>query len=126
MATRDVKQHAAGKWISILNLLLGIWLILAPAVLGYMNIGQAVWNQRVIGSAIVVVSLIRLAVPDRYHGLSWLNFVFGGWLIVAPFVLEYTQRGALRGPGLTFANDLVVGILVLAVAAWSTIASTPR
>jgi hypothetical protein len=40
-------------------------------------------------------------------GPSWWNAVFGFWLIISPFLLQYTRLEA------AMVNDIVVGILAL-------------
>lgn len=44
--------------------------------------------------------------------LSWVNFVLGLWLIVAPFVLLY------RGISAALWDNVVVGIIIAALALW--------
>jgi hypothetical protein len=43
---------------------------------------------------------------------SWVNVLLGLWLIVSPWALGY-------GYGAAVANDVVLGILIAAVALWS-------
>ncbi len=54
----------------------------------------------VIGAIIIVTAAVRLVLPDRFHGLSWVNFVMGAWLIVAPFLLVASAGSAVRPEGL--------------------------
>ncbi len=42
---------------------------------------------------------------------SWVNFILGLWLIVAPFALGYSPQ-----MGSKVANDVIVGIVVLVLA----------
>lgn len=49
--------------VSGINLLLGLWLIIAPWVLDYSSQNNAVWNHVVIGIAIAVVALDRVMAP---------------------------------------------------------------
>lgn len=114
---------SAGKWPSGVNVLAGIWLILAPAVLGYTGLDQAVWNDRVVGVAVFILAMARIAAPVRFEVISWINFVLGAWLVVAPFLLAYTvvgdPAGATGSPSAAVANDIIVGILIIAMAVWS-------
>lgn len=99
-----------------LNLLLGLWLIMAPFTLDYTNSGGGLdgyWNDVVIGAAIGILALLRIAGPARFAPLSWVNFVLGGWLVIAPFVLAY-NRGT-DAPEATW-NDVAVGALVIVLA----------
>jgi hypothetical protein len=43
-------------------------------------------------------------------GLSWVNFVLGLWLIIAPFVLHY------REVSLATWNSVIVGIVIAILA----------
>ena len=43
-------------------------------------------------------------------GLSWVNFVLGLWLIIAPFVLHY------REVSLVTWNSVIVGIVIAILA----------
>jgi len=50
----------------------------------------------------------------RWTWLAWVNVVLGAWEIVAPWVWGYT--------GISSAgrwNDIVIGILILAVSLWA-------
>ena len=43
-------------------------------------------------------------------GLSWVNFVLGLWLIIAPFVLHYRELS------LAMWNNVIVGIVIAILA----------
>jgi uncharacterized membrane protein len=44
--------------------------------------------------------------------ISWVNFVLGLWLIVAPFALLY------RGISAALWDNVIVGIIIAALAGW--------
>ena len=99
------------------NILAGLWLILAPFALDYSDVSAALWNDVVIGIGIAILAMFRVGNPLQYEGISWTNFVLGGWLVFAPFALGYSDvTNALW-------NDIIVGLVVLSLAAWSAIAS---
>ena len=102
--------------VSRLSLLLGIWLLIAPFMLGY-NLGVATWNDIILGILVAGVALLR-TFGNVQAGTSWLNVVFGIWLIIAPFALNYADHPAARW------NDIILGILVI-IFAWSS-AAVPR
>ncbi len=116
MNTRSQASTASG-----LNILAGLWLIVAPFVLGYVA-SVPRWNDIILGIVIGVFALIRTFTPLRAAWLSWANIVLGLWLIVAPFALGY--------PGTTpLWNDIILGIVVAGLAIWSsgaTAAATGR
>lgn len=99
--------------------LAGIWLVIAPLILDYRATGEGFngrWNDTVIGVAIALLALVRMIVPLISAQLSLINVVLGGWLIAAPFVLGYNDGP--NSPRATW-NDILVGLLVIAMAAMS-------
>jgi hypothetical protein len=105
------------RWVSGVNVLAGVWLMLAPFALGYGDVTAAVWNDVIIGLTVFVLALFREAKPLEHEGVSWTNFVLGAWLLVAPFVAGYGDVGAAVG------NDITLGVIILICAAWSAVAS---
>jgi hypothetical protein len=105
--------------LSTVTLLAGVWLILSPSALGYGEPDRlfgGVWNETVVGIAIAVVALVRILSPASSAPLSAVNVALGGWLIIAPFILDY-------GPAMSDArwNDIIVGAVtvVFAGASWA-------
>ncbi|MBW3665347.1 MAG: SPW repeat protein [Actinobacteria bacterium] len=120
MTSADQKRPAIRstvRWVSGVNVLAGVWLMLAPFALGYGDVTAAVWNDVIIGLSVFVLALFREAKPLEHEGVSWTNFVLGLWLLAAPFVAGYGDVGSAVG------NDITVGIVVLIFAAWSAVAS---
>lgn len=118
--------------VSGINLLAGLWLIIVPyfydfASMSRQDVGtspesRATANMLVAGFVIVVIAAIRMAYAYRMAGyqrptmwLSWLNLLVGLWLIIAPFVLSYSD---LAG---AFWNSIIVGAIVIVLGAWSAI-----
>lgn len=101
------------KAASGFNIIAGIWLIIAPFVLGYANVAAPLWNELIVGALVLVLAAVRVGNPARYTGLSWANLVLGLWLIAAPFVLQYW------GLGRAMWNEIIMGIIVAALAASS-------
>lgn len=121
------RRRGAVKFASGINIVLGVWLMIAPAILGYSGLAVAAWNDVIVGVLIVILAGIRVGMPARYAGLSWLNFVFGIWLVVAPFILGYLAPAPVPGVGTTAMwNDIIVGILVLLFASWSGLSRPAR
>lgn len=90
--------------LSGINVVLGIWLIISPFVLGYATSNAAEWNDIACG---IAVSLLAVA------GASWLNVMMGIWLILSPFVLGFASAPALLW------NNVILGAVVGTVAALS-------
>lgn len=93
--------------LSSLNLAAGIWLIIAPWVLGYSLLDPR-WNDVVFGVLIGVFALTRVAGAYRADWLSYLNAIIGAWLFIAAFTIDYTTTAAW--------NDLVLGVVVFLLA----------
>ena len=122
----QVQTAATGtvRWTSGLNAVLGIWLILAPFILGYSTLTPAVWNDIVVGILIVALAGTRVSKPTRYEAASWTNAGIGAWLIAAPFILPYSEAPALvANVQAAFWNDIIVGLIVLVLAVASAMAS---
>lgn len=104
-----------------LNLLAGIWLIIAPWVLGYSG-ADPKWNDVVFGALIGLLAVVRISGPARGPGLSLVNALFGAWIFVAAFVIDSSSTA--------FWNDLILGIVVFVLAMLSASAgdeaATPR
>lgn len=124
----DVRAQA--KVASGLELLVGLWLIISPFVLGYSDLGQATKtiasqatnNDLIVGFTIAVIGAIRLANAYRFGEyelptmwLSWLSALLGLWLIVSPFVLGFS------GLATPFWNSIIVGIIVAVLGVWNAL-----
>jgi hypothetical protein len=111
---RNVIGFASGG-----TLVLGLWLAISPWVLGYLT-PAALWNSVIVGIAIALLASARLAMPTRVAAVpSWINVALGAWLIVSPFLLNYTLAGVTW-------NSVIVGALVAIMAFASGSMATPR
>lgn len=114
--TKDIRTApTTSSWISVLNVLAGIWLIIAPFVLLYGN-STALVNDIVLGIVIAVFALVRAFVPGfQTVWLSWLNALWGIWLIIGSFVLTYAGQAR--------TNDIILGIIVFVLGLCSATVS---
>ena len=120
MATTFIQHSIRNvRTASGLDMLAGLWLILAPFILGYSTNPAALWNNLIVGSAVVILAGIR--VGERGYRMvwpSWVNFILGLWLIISPYVLSFsTDDRAMR-------NTIALGVIIAILAAWSAL-STP-
>lgn len=103
-----------------LTLLAGMWLVVAPYVLSYADLGglDGYWNDAVIGGVLAVLGLLRLASSARAVPLSVATAALGAWLIVAPFGLGYSTEAprASWNEAITGGAVLLLGLLGLALA----------
>ena len=122
----DVTTRPAGdlgpvrtvKRMSGTNAGIGVWLVLAPFILGYSALQGPLWNDLTCGVLIAVLGLIRFGSPLGGVWASWTNAGIGAWLVIAPFVLDGYVVPATW-------NDIVCGLLVVILAVASAQA-TPR
>lgn len=89
-------------WSRLLSSALGIWLMAAPAVLGYG--GNAAIVDRIVGPLAASAAIIAIAEVTR--PVRWANTVLGAWLVAAPWVLGYS--------GVATSNSAIVGSLLVA------------
>ncbi|GAB7045725.1 SPW repeat protein [Catenuloplanes indicus] len=107
----------AGGRLSLITdigvLVAGVWLAVAPFVLGHDGI--AFWNTLVTGAVIAVLALARLGSPPRTSRLGLVQLALGVWLIVSPFLLGYDDD--LPATRTSYATGAVIAVLALASAA---------
>lgn len=107
------------KWTVAATALLGLWLLIAPFVLGAPVVDQ--WNDIIVGSGIVIAAGYNysrkreLKMLDRRA--TAVNGMLGVWLLVAPFVFGVSN--------LLLWNDVIVGIGVTSLALYNVYAA-PR
>lgn len=126
-----VRHHRTTLWIPWALILLGVWVLLAPFMLGYLNEdlwaqpsgGRGAWFAEtetydslrawlmtwsdVISGALLVVLGWRALKPDRPVS-RWAACFVGIWLVFAPVVLWSPSAAG-------FASDSLVGLLVIAL-----------
>lgn len=95
---------------SDLNVVLGLWLVAAPFLLGYAFFAPAMWNSIVVGVAVAAMAAWR-AFGHAGAWAAWGNLFLGAWLMVSPWMYDYTALNA------AVLNDVLVGgaIAILAL-----------
>lgn len=89
----------------IANILLGLWLMVAPAVLGHA--GAAAKNDWIVGPLVVTVATVALWQATR--AVRWVNLVLGAWMVLAAWLLGYGRLAAV----LTTAVGLAIALLAI-------------
>ena len=103
------------KRVTYVNLILGVWLVVAPFVFGAFATNTiATANEVALGVLLVATSWWIVATTRAQRAVSGFQLLCGIWLIIGPFMLGY------RGLGLEAQNDLVVGALVAIVSMLET------
>jgi len=100
--------------------ILGLFLVMAPFVLGYSMDVTAMWSSIILGLAVIVLSAIKGFVHNMAARWEyWLVAIMGVLAIVAPFVLNFrTQPQPLEA-------SIILGAVVIVVAGYQLV-SAPR
>lgn len=99
------------KRVTYINLILGVWLIVAPIVFGLFATNMiGAWTDVALGVVLTATSWWIVAERPAQIAVSGFQLLCGAWLIVGPFVLRY--EGTL--------NDMIVGVFVVIVSALET------
>jgi hypothetical protein len=75
------------------------------------------WNDVIVGIIIALIAAGKLFRDRTIQLLSWINVVLGLWLIVSPFI--FGNAGNTR----VLYNEIIVGIVVVILAAWSALST---
>jgi len=99
------------QWHDVVHLVLGLWLIASPWLLGYVATTAAFYNAIALG---VIIAVVAVAALVAFHAWEeWAMGVLGLWLIVSPWLLGFTAVTA------ALANQIIVGLIVTALAFWT-------
>ncbi len=92
------------RWQDWAIVLLGVWLVLSP-VFGIGAMGDvAAFNSYLTGTAVAIFAGVALFRPQLWE--EYINLSLGFWLIIAPFVLNFSNQA---GP---MWNQIIVGLLI--------------
>ncbi len=92
-------------WARWSNLVLSVWLVLSPFVLGFDS-PAARANTVTVGLGLFLFALVAEAIP----AFRFVDTALGLWLIASPFLLGYRNELAPT------ANSILVGLLVTALS----------
>jgi hypothetical protein len=107
--SRDRQSSETG--VSVVNALIGIWLIISPFVMTAFNHFQnAIANNVIVGILVALCALLRIS--SGKTAWSWCNVVLGIWMIISSFVL------GLSSSTVAMWHNVIAGA-VIAVLAWS-------
>jgi uncharacterized membrane protein YhaH (DUF805 family) len=98
---------------SALNVIAGLWLVVAPWALAYLA-ARSRWNDVACGGVVALLALARIGGAYRWSWLSLFNALIGAWLVVAAMTLD--------GSG-ELANDAIIGAVISLCAVRSASAS---
>lgn len=110
---KSMVQTASG-----LDILAGIWLLLSPFILGFAGEPAALWNNVIFGLIVAILAGSRVT-GEGYKTTwpSWVSFVIGLWLLIAPYMLGYAFIPA------ALWNSIILGLVIAVLALWSALSS---
>jgi hypothetical protein len=91
-------------WAQVINMALGLWLMAAPAVLGYGRPAATV--DYIVGP--LVATFACIAVWEATRPIRWLNLPLGLLLMTGPWLLGYPLQAKV--------NSTAVGLVVAALS----------
>ncbi len=104
-----------------IDIVLGLWLIVSPFLLGYANLTTPLWNSIIIGVAVAALAATQTSREGYRRGWTgWVNVVLGIWLIFSPFILGFADVTS------ALWNNIILGIAITVLAAWSALYSAPN
>lgn len=90
--------------------LLGLVAVAAPFLFGYSNDTAALWTSLVVGTVLIVASVIEGLADDKDRWEYWVAGIAGLGAIIAPFALGFSASAA------AVWTMIVVGIVAIIAA----------
>jgi hypothetical protein len=123
------EHHASMRWIYVAAVVLGVWLVFSPLLLGLGNpdlagpgvervtaernlapiadrAAQMAWSDVISGALVIGFGLLSLSY--RRVWAPWAIAAVGGWLLLAPLVLWSPNPAG-------YANDTLIGIALISM-----------
>ena len=97
------------------TLLAGLYLIISPFVVRYLDHANLAANNVIVGLALALLAFGFARSFDRTHTIAWIVPVIGIWEIVAPWLVRGTPANLAaipRVPAALWINNVVLGIVI--------------
>ena len=108
------------RWCPWITVLAGVGLVAAPFATGYYTVSEIATTEAIVlGLVIAALGLWTALGTEVPAYVDYLLMVCGGWSIVAPFVLAYSDTTMARN------SDVIAGIVVAAVAVYRAVSASP-
>lgn len=103
------------RYAFFINLILGLWLLVSPWVLGFTSMVTPMWSHIIVGVIIALLALWRALEPadESRVWASWAMAVLGLYSVISPWVFGYSATTRL------VLSDVVAGIIIAALAIWT-------
>jgi hypothetical protein len=91
-------------WVQLIVIVLGIWLMVSPAVIRYS--GLAAHHAHAVGPFIATFACV--SIWEVVRPVRWANVVLGIWLLISPALLHFRGGAAVTA--------VCVGLLTVALS----------
>lgn len=103
------------RWQDHIVFIIGLWLIVSPWTFGAygsdsLPAGVPAWNFFLCGLIVAALGGAAYASYDFWE--EWVDILLGGWLVAAPWVLQFTEHALFTW------NALITGLLLIVLAVW--------
>ncbi|HEX8477836.1 MAG TPA: SPW repeat protein [Telluria sp.] len=103
-------HYSTKRWQDQLILLIGLWLIASPWVLGYpVDSGPA---ENAIAAGVIMAALAACDLYKTYAWAVFLNLVAGFWVFISPWFVDVDQDYAMT------TSLAVSGIATVVLGLW--------
>jgi hypothetical protein len=110
------------QWANIVNAIIGIWFIIAPFVLQYQDLPNAMWTS-IAGGVLLLVLAGWAALKEDARKQKWIQYVnglVGIWFIIFPFVLTLSDKTSILW------TSVIGGAVALILSGWLAFSVLPR
>jgi hypothetical protein len=111
------------KGVSWVNLILGVWVLVSPAVLHIS--GVLMESNVAIGILAVLVSIWSLLVPARNHAPAWVALVIALWVLISPWALNVPPVAQTLASNALCGAVMTIFAIVRFLSAPVTVTRTP-
>ena len=95
-----------------IEIAVGIWLLVAPWLLGYaVPFAAAAACASIVGVGVLIVSIDDLRFPNALE--EWMDVAFGAGLMASPWIVGYSNIRVAT------INAVLCGLLITGMAFWS-------
>ncbi len=98
------------RWQDQLMVVIGVWLLVSPWVLGYPSYSPPAINAYIAGAIIALLAAFDMVKTHIWAVL--LNIVVGMWVAVSPWLV-----GVVRDPAMTWSL-VMAGLATVVLAVW--------